>query len=351
MNGNILFRIAYTLALIWGFCLAFWPNIHLSHEAHFNAIGAAHITPMIEGYAYRPFVYRRLTPEIIGWLEHHTDYRIINWLNDHAAPPGRFHDWLEFRAMPPEHALRASWTVIVMGFFLLTHAVGQYFIARKAFAHHTQRIWIARAAPLLAFAMIPPFHRFFYFYDFTVLGLWTLCLLSLLYRRYILFALLFLASCWNKETTLFMVPLFALVTWRQMPHWLWAISTLALAGIFAAVKLHLNALYANNGGMLMMEHLRGMVQYYTWLDYDPSLLFFLTVCVWFIAYGWAEKPSALKRCLWLIGPLFVAYIAGGFPAEYRVLYELHAFLIPLFAHSLVSAAALKTPGTARAHYA
>lgn len=202
-------------------------------------------------------------------------------------------------------------------------------------------------APLAALVALPLFFRYYsYPYDPATLLLFSLCLLWLLRGRFGWFlAGVALASA-NKETSILLIPLYALHAWQQgrgIPMG----RTLAVIGVWAAVRAGLMWAYRGNPGVIVESH---FAEHTVWFltKFPIAMRYTLAVVVLFalpVGNRWGEKPAFLRAGLWVtLVPLVVAGALFGFVDELRGYYEAFPFLyllaLPSLARWLGGASAL-----------
>lgn len=171
-------------------------------------------------------------------------------------------------------------------------------------------------------------------------SLWSLSLLSLYKRWYVLFGLILILASLNKETSFFL-PFIFLFTRRNMLSW----KTLSLFLLYFLIWLVIfTGLHWFLGTMKFPGHFLGALGYHlplkqVWHDntqpwiWHQALLhlaLFLGVFWIFIFWGFKQVPDPfLKRAVW-ITPfyLFACFIYGGW-AEVRLLMNLYPILLPL----------------------
>lgn len=165
---------------------------------------------------------------------------------------------------------------------------------------------------LLLVTMLIPTITYSTFYDIAMIGMYTLCLYLLYNRRYVYFVAVLAIGTLNHENTLLLVPVAALVLWREAP---WRISL--------GVPL---AALAGWGGMRMLaQRLIPAASHFEWhvwtnllaLSHPTAELVksVMTLVFWFIcaAIGLRSADRFVRRAAVLLPALVaVTFVAGRF---------------------------------------
>jgi hypothetical protein len=298
---------------------------------------------IMDGSANKPYVMRQLLPLIVrtildltpadalpginAWL--HSLFwntrlfvSIINIRQDHPTPP----------ELQDARLYTLAILMVLDYLFLLGYAGIMWLLARRLFpASESIRI----LAPLIALLAIPPFcTRYGFFYDMPVMFFAAWCMLLLLQRRMLLLTVATALATLNKETAIYLIALFALYGYHELPRRAWVIGLCEQMVCYVVIKLALVFYFGNNpddsnmqAGLFM--HMRLMLE-----GYGVDTLLGLAVALGLFAHRWDEKPSILKCWICLLPPMFLAFFLFGNRGEYRVFYDIFPALSLLAAHTL-----------------
>jgi hypothetical protein len=287
---------------------------------------------MLEGTAFRPYVYRQFIPLLThiililtpDALEQYAAASLSEWLN---TPKSFFNTAMSFRHPkgPPaelmEPRLYPFLVIIAINyFFLMAYLYTLWLLAKRLFP---QMFTAQFLAPVLGALALPPIcGRFAYIYDFPVLFFSAWVTLLMVDRRLPLLCVAVALATLNKETSFYYILLFMLYGYRELPEPVWKRFAAILGAIFLATKIGLAMLYADNAGMFLETH--GLyVQILTSLGGYPvySLIGLITGFMLF-GYRWAEQPRILRCWLVMLPALVLAWLIFGNKTEYRVFYEI-----------------------------
>lgn len=244
------------------------------------------LAAMIAGTADRPFVYRQLSPMLIGFLAWTMQIPLTS-----AALIFFLIAFLSFLA-----ALR--WLAVGLGL---------------SFDEGTAAIALAGLLPLML--------RINHIYDVGTLALTTAALGAMARGRWALYLALFAVSCLNRETTFLLLLLF--VAHFGIPSSEMASLARAQLVIYAAIRALLLWRFSTNPGAAFEIHLQE--QGTLMLTYLETTLLFLIIAIGVLARmrcNWPGKPILLRRAalLWLPA-LGALYLVFGYPFEFRVFFE------------------------------
>ena len=298
--------------------LALPPLLRAQAIANLNP--RALVPDMVAGTAYRPYVYRTLVPRLTGALD-----RLLPAAARDAADslvarrPG-------FRVRWHWTTPHASWFVWVLGFQWLSLVLFAIAFERLA------RAWLGGAGPAPALAagvmlLLVPIHFGYqnFVYDFPELALFTLGLAMIAERRWIAYRFVVALALVNKETSVLLVPVFAIWESGRTPGRTLALRLAAQLAIAAIVLLAIRAVYAGNPGEPVEFHLQRN------LHYQPAgrtllhALAYVAMCG-LAAIGAPRLPRVGLAALVVGAALTATTVFLGFLGEYRDFYELFPLL-------------------------
>jgi hypothetical protein len=202
LGGGVTMMVAHSFVAKWGF----------RGDSPHDGLAA-----MIEGKASRPFVYRRLTPDVVGLVSDFVAPRVPQSISQYLverSPLGRYRaTWGSGEVWTPSTALTFHVAFVVFWFALF-----------GALVSGSALICVVRACPwfdglitaTVAMCLVPlMFVNGGYLYDSTELWLWSTLLLVAMRGPLPLLPIVFGLMIANKESALLGVPaLFPLVARR-----------------------------------------------------------------------------------------------------------------------------------------
>ena len=317
MNVAVIKRVVYytTLLLLTGITL-------LTFFAHgINDYSRAKFHDMVQGNAYRPFVYRALFPTIVRTVS--------------AAIPGSIHQYAEdfvietpfignkFRLFnwEPEHSIE----YFVAGLLMYLCFFGFSLLCKKLAEKTTPCSPVMlEILPFMALIGLPPFFRYeMYIYDPPQLFLFTTMLYLMLTERFKMYLLLFPLAVFNKETSLLLIFQFVFY-FRHRVRMNTLITYAGIQSIFyVSIKFALTIIFAENPGSFVEFHL---------LDYNipqlmegysfPDVLAFISL-IFLITFEFFRKNEFLRLSISFVIPIFVLALLFGVIDEFRAYYEFY----------------------------
>lgn len=316
------------------------------------------LTQMVEGTAYRPYVYRQFVPALANGIQSLLPPSTVARLSERLAEPRRV-DSRSGLAMryPGSEALTPAVTLRYHLVYYLTFAalLTSLFVMRRVALQAGAGAAAATIAPALL-AMVVPFFltEGGFFYDFVeLMFIMSAVLLALGASRQTpvrLCALVALAglATWNKEAFFFFTPALYPLLRRNLPrlHAAGVVGVLLL--VSGCVYLALRLRYAGNPGSTvdyqLWDNLRFYVNPGNWLRTENtygvllprgfsivSMLAFAGIAI----HGWTRLPQLLrwhaKMALAINVPLFLLFCS---PGEMRNLSMLYPSLLCLLALAL-----------------
>jgi hypothetical protein len=310
------------------------------------------LVALVDATAFRPFVYRRLAPEIVDKV---TDVAL-------ATLPERAFAYFEQGSRL--HRYKGDWTgqeswdrrkavAFHVAYFLVA---GSFFGALLAGAALLQVVrqcsWleaVCTASVAMCFAPLM-FVGGGYIYDAPELMLWTTLLWVALRGWWFLAPALFALMLMNKESALLVLPGLAPILYRQK-GWVFAAKWLVPLGIMGvAWSIYVRMKYAHNPGGSMENHLLGNLEFwgnprnYVLLSpmYSPALpsprgasLLLLFVVALPLRFGWRALRQDLRWATAIMaGILIPLLITSCFRDELRNL----SLLFPLLLLALTQGA-------------
>lgn len=270
-------------------------------------LDTATLAKMVAGEADAPFQYRVLMPLLIG---------ITSAVNGNLP--------LELT----DQALRV--VVLFAAMVLLRHWL-RYFVDPL----------LADVGPLGLALILPWSFDFYWPYDFSGILLWTACLVALMERRYAVYLALFALATFNRETTFFLMGIFAATQWEALGKRGTLIWTGRQLLVWAVILVGLRLAIPTDSGHPVEIHLIPNLVYLLgagwitsaqhWLQLLGGVGFFWLLAPWY----WRRKSAFLKRCCWVLPFYLLVMLLVGRLVETRLWYEWIPIVLALTGQSLV----------------
>jgi hypothetical protein len=338
-------RLAYGSAVLLAtlFIFTMWL-IDTRPVINLNSYEKARFVAMLQGSAFKPFVYRRLVPAGVNALR-----RLIPDSTNAVQIVGRVYRefpemWRVMLYLGWEHAFLTEYAIaaLLMYLSLLGFAIA---LRRLSGLLYRGPTWQADLMALGGVLMLPVFflQGTHYIYDLPALFFFTLGFLFLVRDHLLAYYLVLSVGMWNKETLAALCLIFLLRYWphrgRTSLGWPRFLAHLAAQGaITVGVKAYLWLRFRSNPGNFLEFHL--------WTNLHESLTHpwalpgaLATVAViLLVVRAWRDKPLALRQGLIVLPPLVLLYIVSGIYQEMRIFYEAYPIVWLLVCPSLAAIA-------------
>jgi hypothetical protein len=301
------------------------------------------IDRMVDGTAYRPYVYRQMLPTVADWLDSAAPPRLKAWLYEvQSGGPGAIIDPLFDSATAENPVYFFRYLVAYAGTFLFAllalYAMRQVCVAAEIPGP------AAALAPVILLLLIPFFQSVGgFFYDYAELAFFAIAFWMTMRLRWGWMIPVAALATWNKESFLLFVPtLYPLLRSRNSrASASAAVGVLGLASM--AVYLPIRMRFAANPGGQVELHWReqlisflhpvsmlfNMEKTYGLLLPRAFTLLALALCAWTVARAWRRFSSALKNHAMIAAGLNLPlYFLFCWPGELRNLSML--FIVLLF---------------------
>ena len=330
---EILFKTGYAGLFLSTSGLVFAIFMRVSR---FNGYRRVLVLEMINGQAYKPFVYRTLLPSLVrligGIVPDSAGAAYNAWLNVQPGVPRvvRILGW------EPDHLVEYTILSILIFLSLVGFAFSMRYLFGALFRASSK---VQAIIPLAAMLALPPFFNYTYLYDFSALFFFTLGLAYLAHRRWRAFLIVYLLGCLNKETIVLLTLIFVIHyshPGRISRSRFWRL-LLYQASIFLSVKAVLTLLFSSNPGSFVEIHfwdhnlplLYGLLK-----PYSLSFLFLAFLVIGLFFYQWQVQPKFLRDSIWILLPLVGLTLALGFLDELRDYYEAYPVVFLLLFHNI-----------------
>ncbi|MCZ2121229.1 MAG: hypothetical protein LC108_03075 [Anaerolineales bacterium] len=257
------------------------------------------LSQLMDGTAYKPFVYRILVPTI-------TKIAIL--------------------VFPLPATLYASILIFafLLGFIVCIRSFSSIFWKKAEINDFVGALSI----PMLTPFMLTNRHV----YDFSTLFLFSAGLMLMAQKKWGYFLIVYTLACLNKETTLFLSLIFLYYFRQNFKKPIYWKLLFFQAIIYTSIRALIMWRFSNNPGVMMENHFYD--HFSSALVPSPKLILgyvsYLILMIIAVRTRWKEKPVFLREALSILAPLmFVLYLLGSYPFEIRTFYEIYPLLILL----------------------
>lgn len=344
-------RIGCALLFIlaaWTSFSGFYAKWHFREAGVTNWTDASAIDAMLDGAADRPFVYRRMLPDMANGIARLVPATAQDRLYHWAFAPSAFSHW------PPMNAIARSplaadqkWFFRYLVFYCLTllcacAATYALFLACRAI---DLPFAVCVFAPVILILLAP----FFMIYAYDYAELVFLALAVWVALRHSPFWLLPLAALgtWNKESFLFFIPTLYPFLRARLSRRASVAAVVALCVICGLVYLDARARFAGNNGVTAVHQVRPHFRQ----ALDPEALFTATeetygvrlprvstllptcLLLWVFLRIWKQLPPTVRQhgliAAAINTPLYFAFCTPGEYRNFSFLAVLFVFAIAL----------------------
>jgi hypothetical protein len=319
-----------------GVTVAFITPTKVSHSG-INGYWKSSFVGMLKGTAYKPFVYRRLVPEIISLVVRILPSEFQTGLAQYVSDTPLAKQTFERLRWDHQYALEYTiFVVLAYCLFLWFSVIASKFIVTVL--NISASSLARRLISCVLLLGLPPFFKFTTFiYDPAQLVLFTASLYYLYHRRWMWYVVFFALTCLNKETAILLIPVFMLHYPLRLSDRRAVLLVAAQTVIFVTFKAVLTVAYAGNPGSFVefqfVDHnLLFFARGYGWTQF--LLLGFFTF-VWL--YKWKEKPAFLRTAfICTLPPLVALSLFLGWIDEWRGYYEAYPVVFAMAIHTFAS---------------
>ncbi|MCL5611264.1 MAG: hypothetical protein M1485_01715 [Chloroflexi bacterium] len=278
---------------------------------------------VITGTAYRPFAYRVFLPIVANILSPVVPKRIASRLVARL-------DTIVGDKIVSERFSGSSFPrqVVIILMMMYLSLVGFIFVIWRFVKELGYSFRIQYVFPLLALAGCMIFFGFGYMYDLPVLFFFSMSSLLMFEKRWGWFLFVFACATLNKETSIFLFPIFALYFYNRMPGRQFIVLSASQIGIYGLIHGIVMFVFRNNPGSVVEWHFYDQIDYYKGIaQTTPLLLVWWMVAIAFItilvAYKWSYKPLFPRVALSMLPVFLILFVMWGFPSEIRGMLEVY----------------------------
>jgi hypothetical protein len=344
--GSVAWTALYWLLMLG---IALCVFVYFLRTSGMGVNGKATFERALTGTAYRPYAYRVLLPATANLLSRLIDRTAALQLgiqSETVLGDKFFRARLNGRIYPGQVVL----LLIMMYLSLVGFAVVMWCFVRDL-GYGARTRYLAPPVLLLASAI---FFGFGYMYDFTVLFLFSLGLWLMWREQWGGYLLAFALGTLNKETTAFLLLVFAVYFLNRMPRRKFIALAALQLGVYVVIQGIIRFVFRNNpGGIVEWHYAEQLATFREIAANAPWLLALWAAALAVIAlamiYKWKQKPAFLHAALVILPFLLVLSVFWGFPLEIRNMYEVFPTVAILILPPPASGRNTHVPATASAH--
>ena len=317
----------------------FYEKSHFCEEGVSGQYYRASFESMVDGTAWRPYVYRQMLPSVANWLDRNVPLAIEGWL---YARQGNGHTANSISAIADSSTARNRvyffrYLVIYLATFLFA-LLGVFAMYLVCTALEMPPV-AAVLAPIIVILLIPYIMSVGgYFYDYPELAFIALAVwIALKFDWWWVIPIAALGA-WNKESFLFVIPTLYPIFRRRTSRSGALLGVGVLCLVTAAVYLPMRMHFAHNSGSNVEFRLADQLQFFL----HPRRMLFateetygvramrvftvvpMTLLVWTVWRSWRQLPLFIKRhgqfAAAINIPLYVLFCAPGELRDLSLLY-------------------------------
>lgn len=316
----------------------FYRRTHFS-EAHWpGASQRATFEGMINGTAYRPYVYRQLLPDFVNWLNRITPTAVKTYfyhrqMNLSASYISAL--TTSTVAWDPNYFFRYLLLYLCTYFSAFVAVCAMYLVCRALDLPNPACVFASAVVILLVPYVMSGGG---YFYDFPELAFFALTFWAALKFDWYWMIPLVLLGTWNKESFLFFIVTLYPILRQKSPRTNTLLQTAVLGTVSTAVVLWLRWRFAGNPGSTVYYWLPdefGLLMHPRYLVlatrevYGIPMMMGNTVgpilmIIWTVWRAWKHLPLAIKRHIQIAAilnlPLYLLFVQPGKLRDLSMLY-------------------------------
>ena len=316
-----------------------------------GSIDSEYEISMLTGTAERPYVYRRLFPDIVNYAAKATPQSIQDYLYRRIYPPDSSKEPVKFGVLAElPVSSRQQWFYRYVLLYLLTFlsaliaAITMYLVC-EALALPTP---VSVLAPVLVILLVPYVYVFSYDYSelaFVAAAAW----IALRFDWWWLLPVAALGA-WNKESFLFFMPtLYPFLRQRASSRLMATVAVATLTVVCGLVYLHMRVRFAHNPGSTVIlqwkDHILTLFSPFALFTSTDevygirmvrvSTLFPTILLIWSFVRVWNRLPHFIRQHGLLAAVINVPlYLLFCTPGEYRDLSLLSILFLLIVAWNL-----------------
>lgn len=337
----ILFFIAASVSFN-----GFYEKWHFGEPGVTGEYELARFESMVDGTAYRPYVYRQMLPEIANLTDRYAPQSVKSKLYIHQGSGiGAYVQ--PMAASPTAQSRTYFFRYLVV--YTLTFLFALLAVYAMSWVCHALQIpeTAATFAPVLLILLIPYLQSGGgYFYDFSELALFALAVFAALRFEWFWIIPIAALGAWNKESfVLFLLTLYPLIR-RRSSRALSLVAVAVFCVVYLSVCVPIRMRFAHNAGSALEFHLLDQLLLFTHprtfiisteetyglralLAYS---LLPIAIVLWTVRRAWRHLPAAIQQHAKLAAAINIPlYFLFCLPGELRDLSMLYIALLLVIA--------------------
>lgn len=301
-----------------------------------NSFGNSEIggfSNMLEGTAFRPSIYRLLIPALAKAGTDFIPARVVDLLENaprETIVVKAFHQLSDGRYFREAIGALILIYISLAGFVVVERAL----LNDLGYSIEEQHV----VPILLAVMALPLSVHFAYVYDLPQVFLFAVCILFLYRRNWTAYLALLTISLLNKETSFFLIIIFAVYYFQKLARREFTILLGAQFAIFVTLRAVIMYIFRNNPGVTIFWSTRYHIDQYT--KYPSTLIFTVILfgaILFLMLKDWQRKPIFLRYASSVFPLTLILFFVAGMPMEFRIFLDvLPVFGIMLFPHQKTS---------------
>lgn len=296
--------------------------------ANLNQYYKASFEGMLTGSAQRPFVTRVFTPWLTVGIKALIPDRAVEILNRWITEIPFIVLIIHAYSAPESLGVESLINIVLLFFSLL----GFYYF----FIRLSQELLILTKRNLFfllfvaSLGLLPLYYKVGYIYDLPQLFLCTLAFYLIASRKIILYFIVFIFAVLNKETSVVLIIPSMLLFWNTTKPGIRCV----LIGLFTQMSIYLLIrvpiiihFKSNLGETIVIHFLDHVTALKTYPLQSLIYLLALGIIVTMLFHEWKRKPTVISLGACSSFVLFLLFLIGGYPFEFRVFYEVYGILI------------------------
>ena len=330
-NKKLFATVLYIIISLYIFFVWIWSadSIYTS----FNGDPDSKLSDLIYGTAHKPYVNRALVPFITRSL--HSIVTVNSWESIEQKLLNIPRVQKETVRLGWEQEFLSEYLIALMVAFLSVFIFS--FVIKKLWVHFYETPdYINNIIPVIVLLVLPSLYWTgpHYIYDFPALLLFSLGLLLLLKKRWVLFYLIFILGCFNKETMILLTFLhFILYRKFDSSSNITSLLTFQIV-LFTVISLLLGIVFSENPGSSLNSHIFLNVRLLL-NDYSWTFIVIFSLTIGFVFYDFEKKPLQLRQCAMMGIPFALLIFIFGVITELRTAYEVVPVALFLILHTIL----------------
>lgn len=340
---NIVFIVFLAVYVVLSaYALTHFLKVTLLGDAYYRSAYGK----MVEGKAWKPFVYRALVPGVTRAINLATPASVKESVTEGISgmlKNSRIAKRLGWpKKLFPENANNYARmvTILILYGCLWGYVIFMYKMGTALFPGTTAIRYFAPAFALLAISSFSTRPWTQYIYDIPVLFLASGCYYFMLFKRFRWYIAFFTLACLNKETTIFILIFFAIWFYKKLDRETYFGLLAMQVMLYAIIKLALTMIFKHNPGPFLDYSLYMMIQGELLATANYPRILGVAMIFLLLTYRWQQKTDFLKTVFWIFPLMYVAFIIYGRPGEYRVFFDILPLIVLLATHTLMDASGL-----------